>query len=207
MSIAVVTTCYSYFEFLPAWAASVAALDTQPDEVVVVTSSTADAAAAVAPHLDHVRLVWSEDPFSFGGWFNQAVAATSCEWVAWLGCDDTYRPHALDGIERDEADVVAFGMQYAAGQWRPNPSNAGLRAVRSNEVPCGSPFRRRLWEALPFQPQLAPYEDWALWVGFAHLNARFATTGRIDFDYRAHADTENALEPYRSRIADWVQSL
>lgn len=206
MTLAVVTVCHSYFDFLPGWARSVAALDTEPDEIVIVTSDIERAVTAAGDVLPRLTVVRRDGPMQFGEWFNDAVSACSSEWVAWIGCDDRYRPHALDGIERDDADVVAFGMAYDAGTWMPSPSAASILTLSGNEVPCGSPFRRSLWERSPFTPHLTPYEDWALWAGFARDGARFTATGRIDFDYRHHAGTPTEAEPTRTRIRQWLES-
>lgn len=203
MSVGIITTVHTYTHFLPGWCESIAALTTQPDAVVIAATNPTD----VAPLLTiDATVVQAGSAFSFGGYLNTATAACPTDWVAWIGVDDRYRPHALDDVDRDDADVVAFGMQYEqGGTWMPNVTHIDMAA---NYVPCGSPFRRALWERLPFQPHLAPFEDWALWAGFAHLGARFTTTGRIDFDYAQHADQiVPPMEPTRTRIAEWLTTL
>ena len=209
MTVGVVTVCFSYFDHLRAWAASVAALDPKPDKVVIVTGDPAKSLAHLAGvGLGLFTLVRADAPFGFADWFNTGIAACDTDWVAWIGCDDTYRPSALAGVAESDADVVVFGMEYDHGrQWRSVPTAASILEVTSNEVPCGSPFRRSLWERQPLNVALTPYEDWALWVGLAHAGATFASTGRIDFDYRTHDDTPSALEPTRTRIAEWLTGL
>ena len=204
MTISVVVACSdAYAHHLPAWAASVAALTRQPDEVIVAAESFP---VLDLPTWTYVPLDMAE--VSFGALWNQAIRAASCEWVAWIGADDTYRAHALDGIERDDADVVAFGFQYDTGQaWLPQPTNAGVRAVDSNHVPCGSPFRRSLWDSMPIPAQFGPLADWGFWTGLAFVGARFATTGRIDVDYAFAGHVNPPLEPTRTQMRDWVQSL
>ena len=52
------------------------------------------------------------------------------DWVVWIGADDRFRPTALDGIERDDADVVALGFQYDTGQtWMPHPTRERVLRV------------------------------------------------------------------------------
>jgi len=52
-------------------------------------------------------------------------------------------------------------------------------------------FRRSLWETHPFNEDLHPFEDWGFWVGCAAQGARFACTGRVDFDYNTHGDEDS----------------
>jgi hypothetical protein len=201
-TIGVIAVCWTYDDYIPAWAESIKNLTTQPDKVILVCKTAPEQLPI------DVTVIVCDEPFTFGGWLNLAVAACDTDWIVWVGMDDTYRPCALDGIADSEADVMAYGMALSTGGTRmPAATNAAVLQVAGNEVPCGSPFRRRLWERVPFQPQLGPYEDWALWVGFAHIGAVFENTGRIDFDYRWHDDTPTALEPLRSRIIEWVRGL
>lgn len=199
------TTCCDYWDWLPGWAQSVAALDTRPDDVVIVAGDPARAVGATATHLSHARVVAAPSgEFQFASWLNAGVEACAADWVAWIGVDDRYRPTALDGLDDMPADVAVFGMR--AGTWDSTtaPTIRELTAIDSNSVPCGSPFRRWLWERTPFQPHLAPFEDWAFYVGAAFNGGRFAPTGRIDFDYRMHDDTYTAMEPTRTRIREWA---
>lgn len=201
-TVGVIAVCWTYDEYVPAWAESIKNLTTQPDKVVLICKTATEQLPI------DVTVIVCEEPFSFGGWLNLAIDACDTDWISWVCVDDTYRPCALDGIADSGADVVAFGMELSkGGTWMPTVSTESVLQVTGNLVPCGSPFRRRLWERVPFQPQLGPYEDWALWVGFARIGATFATTGRIDFDYRWHEDTPTELEPLRTHIMNWMEGL
>ncbi len=201
-TVGVIAVCWTYDDYIAGWAESVKNLTTQPDRVILVCK-TAPASLPI-----DATVIVCEEPFTFGGWLNIAVSECDTDWIAWVCVDDTYRPCALDGIAESNADVVAFGMELSAGgTWMPTVSAEAVLQMNANLVPCGSPFRRSLWERVPFQPQLGPYEDWALWVGFAHLGASFDITGRVDFDYRWHEDTPTALEPLRTQIMEWVRGL
>lgn len=203
MSIGVITTVHTYTEFVPRWCESVAALNTTPDEIVIAaTDPTAVANVVTVP----ARVVQAGPTFSFGTYLNTAIEQCNTDWIAWIGVDDQYRAHALDNITSSDADVVAFGMHIE----RQHDYLPELRPVdlESCWIPCGSPFRRTMWEQLPFQPQLAPFEDWAFWVGLNHLGARFTTTGRIDFQYAQHAQQiVPPQEPTRTRIGEWLATL
>jgi len=205
MSIGVVTVASDlYAENLPAWAESVRALNTQPDQIVIACQTV-----PVDLDLDcTIVLIPADEPWDFATWWNRAIAACDTDWVAWCGVDDTYRPHAMDSIERNDADVVGLGFQYDTGQtWIPQADNAAIRAVEGNLIPCGSPFRKSLWQRMPIPQGFGPLADWAFWVGLAFINARFASTGRIDVDYSFAGHINPPIEPTRTQIRDWVQSL
>lgn len=207
-TIGVVTTCHTYTHFLAGWCGSVRNLNTKPDKVVIACTDEATTRAAI--DLPEFTLVQVDEPFGLGKYLNAAIAACETDWIVWIGADDRYRMHALDGLRFSQADVVAMGLQFGhGGAWHPHAvSPDAVLAVNENYVPCGSAFRRRLWQQIPFQPHLAPFEDWALWVGFAHLGATFTSTGRIDFDYGQHPDQiVPDMEPTRSRIAEWAKGL
>ena len=208
MTVAVVTTCHTYEAFLPGWVESVEGLDRQPDEVVIACTNPDTVSEAISDTLINVRVVGVQEPFSLAKYVNAAVSVTDCDFVAWIGADDRYLPHALT-LSYD-ADVIGLGMQWQhGGAWVPSvESREKILEVSSNPVPCGSVFRRSLWEAIPFQEELSPFEDWGFWVGCAWQGAQFSVTGRVDFLYGQHAEQiQPPTEPTRSKIVSWVQSL
>lgn len=205
MTIGVVTVASdAYAHHLPGWAASVAALTTQPDQIVIGAQSV-----PVGLPLGTYTYVPLPGEFDFADWYNRVVEACDTDWIAWIGSDDRYRPHALDGIERDDADVVAFGLQYDTGQvWIPGDVTAhDVLGMRANLIPCGSPIRREAWLQTPMLSRFGPLSDWQLWAGVAACGARFAATNRIDVDYAYAGHHAPPDEPTRSLISDWLQSL
>lgn len=184
----------NYQEWLPGWFDSVSRLITQPDEVVVVTDID------VLP--EGVRRIQAPTTvFHWPTWHRTLFDACETDYVSWVNADDRYRPFALS--DWPDADVVVFGNQYGTG----NDDVESLLRIQYNHVPCGSPVRLDAYRRSPGFVDLMPYSDWALWVGLAKTGATFARTGRMDYHYRAHADTPTEIEPTRSRIRAWAQSL
>ena len=116
-----------------------------------------------------------------------------------LDADDTLMSHFLEDVAAimPAADVVGAGYQrtgdLASGprnKTRTYSSHRGVSTLRSN-APCSgvSPFRRLFWERSPYRTDMRGGWDTALWIGFAHLNARFVPTRRPVFYYRQHADS------------------
>ncbi len=209
-TIGIVTTCHSYYSFLDGWLASIQELSTKPDQIVIAATDPDQCSAFIPAKYSNVKVVQGTEPFWIARYLNAAIEACETDWIVWIGLDDRYRSCALDGIRSSSADVVAFGMQFANGTpWIPyNVTAEQILTVRSNLIPCGSPFRRNLWEQIPFQEHLSPFEDWALWVGFAALGARFTATNQIDFDYSQHPEQiVPPMEPTRTRILEWSQTL
>ena len=209
-TIGIVTACHTYTQFLERWCAGIRGLRTKPDQIVIAATNPMDVIAEVEGKLDAYNVVKAEEPFSLGGYLNTAIEACDTDWIVWIGVDDRYRPGALDGLKFMSVDVAAMGMQWSAGgEWVPSKVEAShILQVSSNLIPCGSAFRRHLWKRRPFNTDLAPFEDWALWVGFAALGAKFGATGRVDFDYYQHAaQIQPPQEPTKSNIKKWLATL
>lgn len=209
-TIGVVTTCHTYDHFIPDWSASVAELNRKPDEVLIACTKPQNVIPQIDPRLKGVTVISVPEPFGLGKYLNRAVQGLATDWVAWIGADDRYRPTAFDDLPLDTTDVIGFGMEWPNGTTTiPSaPTNERVLQVSDNPVLCGSLFRRSLWEVHPFNEDLFPFEDWGFWVGCAAQGARFAATGRIDFDYSTHgAQNHPPQEPTRSRIAEWLHSL
>lgn len=209
-TIGVVTTCHTYSHFIPAWSASVAELNRKPDEVIIACTNPANVIPQIDPRLRDVTVISVPQPFLLSKYLNRAIQALDTDWVAWIGADDTYRPTALDDLPTMHSDVIGFGMEWSNGSaWIPRiPLRESILQVEHNHIPCGSLFRKSLWQKLPFNEDLAPFEDWGFWVGCAAQGARFATTGRIDFDYSTHgAQNHPPQEPTRTKIREWLNSL
>lgn len=203
VTISIVIACsQQYAHHLDDYMNAVAQLDRQPDEIVLVTDK-------VQPTFNCVR-VQAPDRWNLGEWYNLGFDAASSDWIVWTGADDRLRPHALNTIDTTNADVIAFGLHYTTGQtWMPaNIRNADILKVQHNLVTCGSPVRKQLWQATAFEPDLAPFEDWAFWVGCAHNNAQFTSTRTLDVDYTYGSDhIAPAEEPTRTRIQQWLKGL
>lgn len=206
VTVSVIGACApNYYDHLPGWLASVDALQRRPDDVVVCAPEGAPLPSWVR-RVEPPMLGWAWAP-----WHNAAAFASTGEYVAHIGIDDRYYPHALDGCDAWTADVVVFGMDYddspgVFGAWIPDV--ATIAAGAHDYVPCGSPIRRAMFDRLGgWQDHLFPAIDWALWVGAARLGGTFERTGRIDFWYRAHDLTPQVSEAHRLAMLSWAASL
>ena len=205
-SIGIVTTVGTYESFLPAWCESVRNLERQPDRIVIAAQSAENVRAITAVHLPEAEIVSVPQEFHFGTFLNQAIAECETDWIVWIGVDDRYYPHALNHLDATRQDVSIFGMRLDNGrQWL----GGSLDDAREyNPAPCGSPFRRWIWESIPFQTHLAPFEDWAFWVGARALGATWHRTLREDFNYHTHAEQiVPPHEPTAGRIREWAATL
>jgi len=188
-----------YVEFLPAWAASIAALTTKPARVIVIGNGLGPrdrlAAPAAVRELDCPRIFFDLRFDNCGTIRNRALAQVETPWAMHLDADDVLLPDALDQVAAvaEGADVVSLGYR----QWWPENSHGYQREVvypvldgvqALGQVPriasgC-SPFRTALWRQWHYPEQLEAGWDYGLWLGFAHLGARFRPTPRPAFLYR-----------------------
>ena len=211
MTISVITTCHTYERFLPGWINSVVSLNKQPDEIIIAATRPDLVTDAIRPFDGFVKIVPApEGPWVFANSLNTAIENATGDWIVWVGADDRYYPHALDKVEQTEEDILCIGLEFKGGSWkRPipvAPTREDILSIRyGNMVPCGSPFRREVWEANPFDPAYTPYEDWAFYVKAAKEGFTFATTGTVDYEYAVHAEQQRPdEEPTIKMLLDYV---
>jgi hypothetical protein len=204
--LTIVTSCTdNYSPYLAEWAQSIAAGTVLPGRCVIVENGLL--APSTYAEGAMLRLVEAGIPAhvvaiprtDFGSARNAAVAKAATEWVMHLDADDMLMQHALEDVRAlmPEADVVALGYERT-GDLRAGPANrrriysstAGAQALEAMAPASGvSPFRRSFWERSPYRTDMEGGWDTALWIGFAHLGARFRATKRPGFWYRQHADS------------------
>lgn len=202
-TVGVVSICHGYPEKIPGWIESVRALNRKPDEIVLVLW---DQIILDDLDLDGIKVIgWSGD-FEFSNMMNLAIENCKTDWIAWIGIDDRYRPHALNKIDTTQADVLALGFEYDTGQiWSPTVTHAEeILSMRANMIPCGSPFKRWLWERIPFDQSIAPSDDWQFWLGTALSGATYDSTLDLDVDYEYAGHWVPNEAECRARLMQWL---
>jgi len=204
-TIGIVTTCGTYERFIPQWAESVFRLTTKPDKIVIAAQNANAVKILIDDSPIHADIIQPDEPFQFGTYLNHAVSHCNTDWIVWLGIDDLFDPTALDDLPQLQSDVLIYAMEMEGKPWAGgNPNDC----LKYNPVPCGSPFRRWLWEKRPFDPEIAPFEDWAFWISAVVQGAKFARSTRINFHYRRHGEqVEYDQEVNAARVREWAASL
>jgi hypothetical protein len=206
MEITIVTSSHNYGRYLADWANSILALTLRPAACVIVDNGSTDGsialaeAAAIRLDAEGISTIFLSIPQTdFGTARNAAVALAATEWVMHLDADDMVMPHCLEDVARlaPDADVVSLGYERS-GDLKSGPRNRTKlyrthhgAATLADPTPSSgvSPFRRSFWERSPYRTDMTGGWDTALWLGFAHLGARFVPTRRPCFWYRQHADS------------------
>ena len=192
VSVGIVTSCYGakYHGFLDDWSSAILDLNTQPDWITIVHDGVdLDIQRAIDRRLD---IDWIEDTLTAHRLHpqvhvNQAIAQTFTDWILKVDVDDQLMPHALDGWQDTQADVVSFGYRIDLADHPSRPVTAEeMLAKLDNPIGSCSPFRRWVWETNRFRDIL--YDDWAFWIEAARAGAVFTNTGRVDYRYRSHPE-------------------
>jgi hypothetical protein len=191
MSIGVVAVAYGekYRAFLPRWMRAVTALETQPDQIMVVTDDIPSAMVTLGNvHLSSTVFKQARGTFHTHPQVlvNEAIQAVRTDWICKMDIDDIIFPHALNALdEARDCDVWMFGIQLS-GQWLPARHVTRADVLRSphNLVFSGSPFRRWVWERSQYRDMIC--EDWRFWIDAARNGARFQASPTIDYEYVIH---------------------
>lgn len=221
-----VVTCVggNYAQYLNDWSQSILSQTVKPDQIGIVDNACDDPGEVerVAGLLG-ARLLRLDRKVNYGRARNIAVSLTDTEWVQHFDCDDTMFPWALEEtaktLERHpDADVVQWGWKKRLPErtktrnYRAMEGRQVLNAAAKASGP--SPFRRTMWEQAPYDDSLEAAWDTGLWIGFAHLGARFRPTDRLCFDYRQHDDSllnsrakDTDKLPLRKRVSDRLGEL
>ena len=197
------------------WADSIIAQTLPPAEVVIVDAGCTDTAPRdeaihnlVEAGINTTLRVITYT--TLGAARNAAVEASSTEWAMHLDADDTLVDHALEDVahHQHDADVVSLGaIRDGQPVIFPNITAEQILARKHGMFSCGA-FRRSFWERRPWHT----HNDWVdstFWVGLAHLGARFASTGRVGFNYYQHADSiSHSLTPAEkaAAITQWKRA-
>ena len=190
VSVGIVTSCYgpTYHRFLDDWSAAILDLNTAPDWITVIHDGVD---SNTRQRLDRRHdIVWIEDTLTAHRQHpqvhvNEAIAQTFTDWILKVDVDDELLPHALDGWQKTQADVVSFGYRIDLADHPSRPISAQeIQRRTDNPIGSCSPFRRWVWETNHFADLL--YDDWAFWIQAAEAGATFTNTGRVDYRYRSH---------------------
>ena len=176
----------TYRGFLTEWSKAVAGLNTQPDEIIIVTDDVKDAHAHLVDIPARVLQVKGTHKYHPQVYVNEAIEATNTDWVCKMDVDDLILPHALDNLP-DDGDVFMYGIviQRDTGTQAllsPDCTWQQITMNPHNFIFSGSPFRKWLWLNNQFKDMM--YEDWTFWLGCAKQQARFIASTQADYIYR-----------------------
>lgn len=213
MNIGIVTSFYNgYGRYMWQWTKSVCALKRDPAQVTMVAMGkghglTKDLQKRCEDLLKKrglkYKIVETEKNLGMGHGRNMAVKETPTEWICYLDADDTIMPRAINEWEKyeNDADVIASGFRVIGAKRHRivllPQSSAKFILAGGNGANSHSPYRRALWERSPYL-EWTDLNEKALWIGFAHLDARFVPTKRPCTVYRSRKGGHNlSLTPER----------
>lgn len=199
-----------YLSRLPRWAESIAALERQPDDIIIVTNDITSSHLMELPEIlpafrvMHSDTKWVHHPQILA---NDGIRNLNTEWVCKLDADDALLPHAFNALDECEADIYMFGLTIN-GEYEMVPALVTSEQVLKstyNPLFAASPFRKSIWERTPgFQDMV--YDDWAFWRQAARQHATFAASTRADYVYHLYGENASVKcdhETEQKRVWDY----
>ena len=157
-----------YAQFLPQWWDGVRSLETQPDEIIIVTDEqNYQAVIESAPAWAWVRVI-KENLTSYAQYWNKAIKLCGGKWIAICNVDDQFRPRGLDSIPEAEArgcNLVCDAIRTKGTDhvqqtiWNPETLNYEF------ELGGANPMTKALWQAAGGFPEGIRFADWGLALG------------------------------------------
>lgn len=213
MTVGIVTVAYgdTYLRFLPRWLQAITQLDHIPDEVVIVSNRYPDLTYIGAQHMPE-PITWittTTQPTRHAQILaNEGIETLGTEWVCKMDVDDVIYPHALNGLEDIQEDVLMFGISINGHTdlYAKPVTGEQILASQDNLLFAGSPFRKTVWEASSgFQDTM--YDDWVFWREAARNGFTFTPSGSIDYEYTMgdhNATRYINHEAEKKRVFDYV---
>ena len=170
-----------YTRFVPRWLESLDALERKPDAINLVTED------------DIGPCSWKHQ---YAFYFDHAWRQCSTEWVWVMGVDDLALPSGLNGIDDVDADVWLTGYEKDDTGEIHIPQvipNAAFLLSGTNMYTGASMIRTETLERIGGFRDRA-FMHWDLWRRLARANARFESTGRVNFMYMQHDDQMSRAE-------------
>lgn len=191
MEVTVVSCLYGdgFEEFVQDWACSVAALDPQPDRVIVGTDRPLN--------IDGAAILAGDCPWRYPQAFylQLAISAVDTEWVWILDIDDLAMSDALEGLDEVFADVWQMGFLRSDGELYVPPRLTAAEYLGSprNVYTASSAFRTEAFRQVGGFKDVA-LQDWSLWRRITHAGLRFEPSGRAHYHYMRHRATRGDVE-------------
>ena len=158
----------SYSSFLPQWWEGVRSLETQPDEIIIVTDDrNFPAVAASVERWEKVRVI-KENLNSYAQYWNKAISLCGGKWIAICNVDDYFLPKGLNSIleaEKRGKNLVCDAIRTKGTDhvqqtiWNPDALNYEF------ELGGANPMTKALWQAAGGFPEGIRFADWGLALG------------------------------------------
>jgi glycosyltransferase involved in cell wall biosynthesis len=194
--VSVVIPCFNHGEFLPEAVASIAAIERNDVELVVVDDGSTDKRTRQEINAltgQGIKVVLQENK-GVAAARNAGVVVASGEYILPLDADNRLRPgyieHGIRILDANPQVGVVYGdAEYIgarSGRWYIGPFDRD-RLLQCNQIDACAMYRRSVWEqnngydgTMPVQG----FEDWDFWLSALEKGWLFAYVAEILFDYR-----------------------
>lgn len=143
-------------------------LETQPDEIIIVTDDkNAPAVLASVERWEKVRVI-KENLNSYAEYWNKAISLCGGKWIAICNVDDYFLPKGLNSIleaEKHGKNLVCDAIRTKGTDhiqqtiWNPQEFD------HSFDLGGANPMTKALWQAAGGFPEGIRFADWGLALG------------------------------------------
>lgn len=138
---------------------------------------------------------------------NTAAERADSEWLIFLDADDSLAPGYVDAMAAASADLRAPRLQlhYSGGRIV-TPDLASRDIERTNPCCIGTAIRRSLFLACGGFPELAGWEDWALFLRAYRRGASIAHVPAAVYRQSVRPRSRNQTVPDAARLYNEIRA-
>jgi glycosyltransferase involved in cell wall biosynthesis len=193
-SVSVVLAVKNGERYLAEALESVLAQSRPPQEIVVVDGHSEDRSAAIAAAYDRVRVV-KQEGVGFAGAWNEGVAASQGEILAFIDSDDRWEPRKLalqveHLLDHPEVDYVITRARFVAEPGMPLPRGFNPDLLEGDHVanmPSALVIRRPAFAAVgPFRTDYSIASDIDWFARAKDLPLTLGVVEEVLVDKRVH---------------------
>jgi glycosyltransferase involved in cell wall biosynthesis len=210
--ITAVVACYDYGRYLPEAVGSLLSQEGGAPHVVVVDDGSTDPGThrALDELPDEVEVVRQANA-GVAAARNAGLAGLETDYAIVVDADDRLAPTALAELrapldaDRERRHGFAYGSMRFFGAWSGvmrMPPYDPFKLLYRHTIGLSALMRRELVEDTGgFDPAIAEYEDWELWLNALAHGWRGVQVDAVTLEYRRHAGSKHSVDRTRYRAA------
>jgi len=165
-----------YNPYIARWWESIKTLNTQPNQIVLVSDPGSELHKSVPDWVDCPVIKIEANCDYYQEWWNTAITSANQDYVVLLPIDDQFHPQALDFLQHVDGDLVIDNCKLLqGGEWLGNWDTAQTQSRRFAPASI-SPFSKRIAYLYSQIPKDTYWDDYVFYLLAVKANVKIYKT-------------------------------